>query len=442
MKYLISLSFALFSINALTAQFPGASAVANSYASEQSIGFNPNINRNGIALGNHFILNGYANVAFFSKNEDSVTSGSWMDPIMNMIDKETGFNAFAVLDAHVNFQPFSLRVHTNISESIFIEQLFLQYQINDIFSLEAGKFVSNRTIHPEEFNERFIFTKPFHFQQGAIGSRFSIAIMDEILSLVNDAINNADQNSINNLVSIYGIDVNEVETDINSASFDMNAFMTPIAEAVSQMMTDMMLLRNDYKTSYNNGIRAKVSAGLVDISIGLTESIWNQMPDMGEGDIGLDLSAVAYINPSFAAKIGYAYEAVDAMSSPLLKLVIPNSSDDIHHFNSGLEFSNLGFTTSFEYGHLKLNPLDTDVWDIALLIHYQINDLFGLGFLYSHEDLDTPMGDGESDKFNLSLNFNLSDHFLIGLGYSVVEAHLADIDSDLNEFMVNSLYSF
>ena len=122
MKYLISLSFALFSINALTAQIPGASAVANSYASEQSIGFNPNINRNGIALGNHFILNGYANVAFFSKNEDSVTSGSWMDPIMNMIDKETGFNAFAVLDAHVNFQPFSLRVHTNLSESIFIEQ--------------------------------------------------------------------------------------------------------------------------------------------------------------------------------------------------------------------------------------------------------------------------------------------------------------------------------
>jgi len=433
----------MMGVTASVAQIPGMMSMPSAQnTNEETIGFNPNINRSGIALGNHFTLNGYANVEFYSKDEDRATTGSWMDPIMAMFDKEAGFNAFADLDSKMHFDPFSLNVHTHVADGIFVEQLFLQYKINNIFSLEAGKFVSQRTIYPEELNERFVRTNPFHFQQGSMSTRFSMAIMDEINSLVNDAINNLDQDSIDNLVSLFGIDLNEVETDIDGGNFDMNEFMTPIAESVAQMIQDMMILRNDYKTSYNKGIRANITTGALDLSFAITESLWNQMPDMSNGDFGLDLNAVAYLNESFAGKIGYAYEAVDSMSSPLMTLVIPNSTDDIHHFNSGIEFNNSGFTSSLEFGLLKLNPLDTEVWDLALLLHYQFNDIFGLGFLYSHEDLETPMGDGESNKFALSFNFNISDHFLVGLGYSVVDADLAGVEADLNELTINSLYSF
>jgi hypothetical protein len=440
MKTLFSFILALaMGVTASVAQIPGMISMPSAQDSgDQTIGFNPNINRSGIALGNHFILNGYANVEFFSKDEDSTTGGSWMDPIMNMFDKDTGFDAFLDLDGQVKFDPFSLNFHTNITNAILVEQLFIKYQINDVFALEAGKFVSNRTIQPEELNQRFFRTNTYYMQQGFLGTKFSMLVIEELFDLVTDAVNSADQDAIDNLAGILGTDA---ISDLSNPDFDVNQFMTSVSQAYVEMFSSLMILRDDYKTSYNKGIRANVEAGAVDLSFAITESIWNQMPDMGDGDFGLDLNAVAYLNPSFAAKIGYSYESVESVGS-LLSLVVPNSNDDIHNFNTGIEFNNSGFTSSLEFGILKLNPLDTDIWDLALLLHYQFNDLFGLGFRYSHEDLDTPMGDGSSNKFALSFNFNISDHFLVGLGYSVVDADLAGVESDLNELTINSLYSF
>ncbi|OUU38676.1 MAG: hypothetical protein CBC16_08550, partial [Verrucomicrobia bacterium TMED56] len=377
--------------------------------SNKSIGYNPNIDRSGIALGNHFILNGYANVEFFSKDEDGVASGSWMEPLMNMFNKDTGFNAYADLDSHIKFDPVSLKIHTNVSDAIFVEQLYLDFQVNDVFSLEAGKFVSHRSLIPEELNEKFFRTSTYHLQQGFLGTKFSILVMEELFDLVTDAVTASDQAAIDNLVSIFGIDA---VTDLNDPQFDTNTLMASVSKAYVEMFSSLMLLRDDYKTSYNKGIRGNVSLSAVDLSFAITESIWNQMPDMGDGDFALDLNAVIYLNPSFAGKIGYAYESAESVGS-LLGLVIPDSSDDIHHLNTGIEFKNAGFTSALEYDYMKLNPLDTNIWDLALLLHYQVNDLFGLGFQYSHEDLETPMGDGDSDKFSLSLNFNVTDNFLI-----------------------------
>ena len=405
--------------------------------SSHAIGFNPNLDRSGIALGNHFILNGYANVEFFSKDEDSVASGSWMEPIMNMFNKDSGFDAFANLDSHIKFDPLTLRIHTTVSDAIFVEQLYLDFQVNDIFSIEAGKFVSHRSLFPEELNEKFFRTNTYHLQQGFLGTKFSMLVMEELFDLVTDAVANSDQAAVDNLASIVGVDL----VNISDPSFDLDSFMSSVSQAYVDMFSSLMLLRDDYKTSYNKGLRGNLSFSSVDLSFALTESIWNQMPDMGDGDFALDLKAVFYLNPSFAAQVGYAFESAESVGS-LLGLVVPDSSDNIHHFNTGVEFRNAGFTTALEYDYLKLNPLDTNIWDLALITHYQFNDLFGLGFLYSHEDLETPMGDGDSDKFGVSLNFNITNNFLVALNYSIVDAEIGGVESDRNELIVNSLYSF
>ena len=77
MKYLISLSFALFSINALTAQIPGASAIANSYASEgTTLGANETIAYNGISLGNRVKLRGYVDFVYGYGDVDALGDDS------------------------------------------------------------------------------------------------------------------------------------------------------------------------------------------------------------------------------------------------------------------------------------------------------------------------------------------------------------------------------
>ena len=59
-------------------------------------------------------------------------------------------------------------------------------------------------------------------------------------------------------------------------------------------------------------------------------------------------------------------------------LLIPNSDDNIHQFHIGGELALGDFTAVLGLGIHQLT-FDTDIWDIALLLHYQFG-LFGLGF--------------------------------------------------------------
>lgn len=439
MKILLS-ALPLLWGNLLFAQMPSINPIQN-VTSNKEFGKNPNIDRGGIAIGNNFVLNGHANIFFQATDQDSASAGTWMEPIMDMMSKESGFEAYGDLDSHFTHGATSLHLHTNISSAFVTEQLFLKHRFNNSFSVEVGKFVSHRTIRGEEVNERYIRSNTYHLQQGFLGTSFGTAVQLELYDLITDLVNTNDQAALDSLVSITGISGDLDSTNIGDPGFDFDEFMTAVSNATVSMFQSMMLLRDDYKTSYNNGIKGNLSFSSFEFSVALTESIWNQMPDMADGDFGIDLQASAYLNEALALRLGFAHESVESIGS-IMALVVPNSSDDINQFNAGIEFKTGGFTAMFEYDYMMLNPLDTDVWDIALLGHLQVNDLFGLGLLYSHEDLETPMGNGDSDKFSISLNFNVNDNLVVGVDYTIVDAKIAELEADLDQLTINSLYSF
>lgn len=129
MKYLISLSFALFSINALKAQIPGASAVANSYASEgSSLGANDTIAYNGISLGNRVKLRGY--VDFIFGHTDADVDGDSVD-----------FGTDADLDFLLDFSPITAEIHldTASGSDVELEQAFGRYNFNQDLSITFGR---------------------------------------------------------------------------------------------------------------------------------------------------------------------------------------------------------------------------------------------------------------------------------------------------------------
>jgi hypothetical protein len=251
------------------------------------------------------------------------------------------------------------------------------------------------------------------------------------------------------LYEAFGIDTEEfTQLSRDLAEGDTSGLMSFVADmssqmesAMAQMVTDMSLINGNYRRSYNKGIRGNLNIGAFNFSAAVTESIWSTMPDMGDGSVAIDLQAVAYIHPSFAIKTGYAFEKADQVGS-LLRLVIPNSDDNIHQFHIGGELALGDFTAMLEFGDTSINPYDTDIWDIALLLHYQFTDLFGLGFLYSHEELDTPFGDGDSDLFNIALNFNFTRNLMFGIDYTTADAKLGGAKTDYDLFTVNTLYSF
>ena len=421
------------------AQIPGMMTTQIS-SSTWELGKNPRINRGGIALGNNFVLNGHANVFFHATDQDSASAGSWMQPIMDMLTKESGFEASADLDSHFTHGATSFHLHTNVSSTFVTEQLYIKHRFSDVFSTDLGKFVSHRSIRAEEVNERYIRGNTYHLQQGFLGTSFGTAVQTELAEMVSDIISGGTDAELNDFSNILGIDTDTV-SNLNSDPAAYDEFLSSVSSATVNMFQSMMLLRDDYKTSYNKGIRANLDFDSFNFSFALTESIWNQMPDMGDGDFGIDLQAMAYLNEHIALRVGFSHESVESIGS-IMSLVVPNSSDDINQFSTGVEFNLGAFTGMFEYDYMKLNPLDTDVWDIALLGHYQFTDLFGLGLLYSHEDLETPMGDGDSDKFTLSLNFNITENFVVGVDYTVVDAKIAELEADLDQLTINSLYSF
>jgi len=449
------------------------------------IGQNNNLSRNGIAMGNHYILTGHASVGFYSSDIDGGPSLSMFDfsniynnkgsssSMNDLIDKESGFWAYADLDSKIFFDPVALNIHTNLSDTIYVEQLYLNFDIADFFSLDAGKFVSHRTLRAEEANERFMRGQTYFNSEGNLGNTISSGLQEgyqnlfvDLFTAFTEDIPNktgyaliSDPNyqkekdelleKLTPLYEAFGIGDKEI-TDISDAldAGDMAALNQATSDltmalsgAVAQMIGDMALINDNYRSSFNKGIRGNFKFDFLHLSAAITESIWSNKPDMGDGSIAIDLQAVAYIHPAFAIKTGYAFEKVDSIGG-IVGLVIPNSDDNIHQFHIGGELAIGGFTGMLEVGDTSINPYDTDIWDIALTLHYQFTELFGLGLLYSHEELDSPFGDGDSDLFNIALNFNFTRNLIFGIDYTTADAKLGGGKTDYDLFTVNTLYSF
>ena len=179
MKLTTLLLSALVLGTSVFAQYPGMMTTQIS-SSTWELGKNPRINRGGIALGNNFVLNGHANVFFHATDQDSASADSWMQPIMDMLTKESGFEASADLDAHFTHGATSFHLHTNVSSTFVTEQLYIKHRFNDVFSADLGKFVSHRSIRAEEVNERYIRGNTYHLQQGFLGTSFGTAVQTEL----------------------------------------------------------------------------------------------------------------------------------------------------------------------------------------------------------------------------------------------------------------------
>jgi hypothetical protein len=469
MKKFIGLLLSLALVGSSFAQMSG---YGSSQYQDLSIGHNPNIARNGIALANAFTLSGHAHVGFYTSDIEGPSSNSMTD----LFTKEAGFWAYADLDSQFNFDPVSLNIHTNLADAIFVEQLYLTFNVVDSFTIDAGKFLSHRTLRGEEINERFLRTEAyFNSSMGYLGSTFSNGINQGFtdyltnlttgfLEAIDSTLTNefsraadADYQDLTNdlletlgpLYEAFGIDSEEFNDfsdaltrgDISGVSTLLSDISAQMQEATAKMIADMSLIRANYRSSYNKGIRGNFDVGMFNFSAALTESLWNTMPDMGDSNVALDFQAVAYIHPTFAIKAGYAFEKADKVGG-LVGLIIPNSDDNIHQFHIGTELALGDFTGIFEIGDTTINPYDTDIWDIAFTLHYQFTEMFGLGMLYSHEDLNTPFGDGDSNLFNLALNFNFSENLLFGVDYTTAESEVGGQKTDYDMLSANTIYSF
>ena len=163
---------------------------------------------------------------------------------------------------------------------------------------------------------------------------------------------------------------------------------------------------------------------------------------LDEGQFGIDVRAAAILTPGLSWHFGYAFEKVDE-PGPILKLLSPDADKNIHQFNTHLVWEKGGLLTVLEHDQYFINPLDTDIWDIMVMLSYRFKNGFGLAFRYSHEDIDTPFGDGKSNSFTLSPTYRINDKLLIRLECGLADGHIANLTNDVNhQVRLETLYDF
>ena len=148
MKYLISLSFALFSINALTAQIPSVSGFTSKQSSDgTSLGANETISSGGISLSNVVKLRGYINFIVHRLDDGSDT-----------FDEDLTYSS-GDLDFLFDFSPVTAEIH--LGAEYGFEQVFGRYSATNDFHVTFGRQVTFLGYQNDEWTERNAVTNAY-----------------------------------------------------------------------------------------------------------------------------------------------------------------------------------------------------------------------------------------------------------------------------------------
>ncbi len=180
-----------------------------------------------------------------------------------------------------------------------------------------------------------------------------------------------------------------------------------------------------YTGNYVDGVRINFNNGQFGLVAGLHDGYWSGN-DNFDGGAALDLAASVMIMPGLEARIGYAYENIDA------------TSDDISQFNTFITYNTGGLTLALEYDYYDLHE-GRDLMDMMALVNYSFTDWFAATLRYTYEDDDAGSDDDlDAHRFTLALLFTVTDNLFFNTEYS----HTSKDSSDDNEFYVEGLLTF
>ena len=347
MKYLISLSFALFSINALTAQIPGASAVANSYASEgTTLGANDTIAYNGISLGNRVKLRGYVDFVYGYGDVDA-------------LGDDSRFSTSGDVDFLFDFSPVTGEVHLQATtEDVGLEQLFGRYSFNQDFNLSFGRQLTNLGYEADEAPGLF---------STSYGYLLDVAKNHEALKLLLASYPTAVAVS-SDLKRNY---VDGIRANFNNGQFGLSVG-----------------LHDGYwdKDDFNDHVAIDIAASVVIIP-GLEARLGYAHQDLDDSDIG-QINTWVEFSPGDLT-LAFEYDYFDFHNdADLWDLMILGNYQITDLLGLTLRYSHEDGDNIF-YG----DDYESDRITLAFL--FSITQQFGINFEYSHTDVD--IGDASYD---------------------------------------------
>ena len=378
MKYLISLSFALFSINALTAQIPGASAVANSYASEgTTLGANDTIAYNGISLGNRVKLRGYVDFVYGYGDVDA-------------LGDDSRFSTSGDVDFLFDFSPVTGEVHLQATtEDVGLEQLFGRYSFNQDFNLSFGRQLTNLGYEADEAPGLF---------STSYGYFLDVAKNHDALKPL--------------LASV--------------ASAYNNSFSPPLVDGNVGYQTANSVLPA-LRRNYVDGIRANFNNGQFGLSLGLHDGYWTK--DDFNDHVAIDIAASVVIIPGLEARLGYAHQDLDDSDIGQINTWVEFSPGDL---TLAFEYDYFDFHNDSDLWDLMIlgNYQFTDLLGLTLRYSHEDGDNILLG------------DDYESDRITLALLFSITQQFGINFEYSHTDVDIGDASYDADEVYLESLFTF
>jgi hypothetical protein len=409
---------------------------------------------NGIAIGNHILLNGWLHARFHSVDHETL-SVKWFKAITDYFSQENYFWIGADLDSNIKLGNLDLVTHFQIREyGVGIEEFFGEFNFSGSSRLKVGKIVSQRGYHSNDISERMIRTFDYHYMEEGFGDSYNLLLNSNIYSILfgkysrlltpvtgketNDGFPEEE------ILDLFGVTDEEKEDLSDPAKFDeaFEQLLTRISESILEWIKATSIIRRNYRTSFTKGLQMEVDIDNIFLRVAFRDSIWSTIPSFDEGQFGIDLGAVLYLNSSLSMGGSYAFEKIPSPKGMMTKF-IPGATDNIHQLNTYIEFKNDSLTTVLEFDYYMINPLDSQIWDAMLLTQYRFNNGFGLAFRYTYEDISTSLGDGFSHSWTISPSYVINDYALIRTELRTDNAVLGTIPDDYNYmFALETLIDF
>jgi len=386
MKNFVSFFLSLAFAGSTFAQMPGYST---SQSDGTTLGANETLTADGIALGNAVKLRGY--VDFLYSYGDADVDGA------NLGDDKR-FSTSGDLDLLIDLSPITSEIHLNASSGgVDLEQMFARYSFNSDFGVSFGRQLTSLGYESDEAPELFAVTNGY-FADALVANPGVSQLISDMVSDENTARANFNRSN------------NYIPTDSN--------YMHPVSNS-------------DYlpklRRNYVDGVKLNYNNGMFGFIFGLHDGYW--AADDLNNNVAIDFAASVMFFPGLEARLGYAHQ--------------DNDGQDIGHFNAWVEWNPGDLTLAFEFDNFDFDA-NQELWDIMLLANYQFTDFLAATFRYSHEDGENILwyNDFESDRISLALLFSITQNFGINVEYSHTEIDTNLGDGDTDEFYVEGLVSF
>jgi len=387
MKKLISLFISLAFAGSTFAQMSGYST---SQSNGTTLGANETLTADGIALGNAVKLRGY--VDFLYSYGDADVDGT------SNLDADKRFSTSGDLDLLIDLSPVTSEIHLNASSNgVDLEQMFARYSFNSDFGVSFGRQITSLGYESDEAPELFAVTNGYF---------------------------------ADNLVTHPGVGQiisNMVDTENASRLlYNLTNGYTPLDAQYAYPVSNSDYLPK-LRRNYVDGVKLNYNNGMFGFVFGLHDGYWGA--DDFNDNIAIDFAASVMFFPGLEGRLGYAHQ--------------DNDNQDIGHFNAWLEWNPGDLTLAFEFDNFDFDA-DQELWDIMLMANYQFTDFLAATIRYTHENGENILwyNDFESNRISLALLFSITQNFAINVEYSHTEIDTNLGDGDTDEFYVEGLVSF